>query len=308
MKIVEAGQSIESPTVNWLIYGNQETGKTSLAGLVEGSIIMDFDAGAKGTPFRQRAIPKLTYEDYIKNKAWVHSQIATSRVIIIDTLGSLLDSIGDYMVKQDPRLKNNGIKLYGEIGNGYKDFHNEMTKLDKDIICIAHERETTVGDFTKYDILAVGNVAKEHVLQKYDYVSRYKMTNGQRVLTFRTDNSDLMRTKNRGNIESEVIVPNFEIEPSFPTEFFEKLRSKLGVVFVRNKDREDWFALKIEQIKQAKTAKELNDIRHDYSNYTGGLFEVTDTDKKLLFDQLKSVANANNLQFDKVKGFFGGVE
>jgi len=272
MKIVEAGTAIESPTVNWLIYGRQETGKTSLAGLVEGSIIMDFDAGAKGTQYRGKAIAKMTYEDYVKNKALIHSHIVTSRVIIIDTLGSLLDSIADYVVKQDPRLKNNGIKLYGEIGNTYKDFHSEISKLDKDIICVAHERNVVVGDSVSYEILAVGNVAKESVMQKYDYVSRYVVKNGQRVLTFRTDNSELLMTKNRGNIESEVIVPNFEIEPSFPTEFFEKLRSKLGVVFERNKDKEDYFKLKIDAIRDAGNPQSLNDVIDDLSNYKGGLF------------------------------------
>lgn len=202
MTIYNENDQLPMSGLTVLIYGDPGIGKTTLANTAPRPVVLDFDRGAHRSSLRKKVLQFVNWQDVINCKHTLADVYAECDTVIVDTAGTLLDYMQQYLIEQDPKLANNSIKLWGALKKTFAEFFNPLRQLGKNIIFIAHAKEKEEGD-TRIKRPLIAGSSYDLLMQACDLVGYYTTQGNKRVLTF--DLSDTVTAKNCAGIKPVVM-------------------------------------------------------------------------------------------------------
>ena len=177
----------EDTSLILLIQGAPGVGKTTLCASAEEPFILDVDHGLKRVRAEYRADSSDARTlDEIKADVEEVKRLGY-KTLAIDTVGALLDSMTQQLIKDKPSLAQTDGTLtqkgYGALKAVFLAFSADVRASFRNTIFVFHEVSTKVDDNIFYDIIASGS-AKNLVYQPADLAARLFIQDGKRYLGF----------------------------------------------------------------------------------------------------------------------------
>ena len=183
IKIVQASE-VGVGALTLLIYGFPGVGKTSLALTSAKPILLDFDGGSYRALHRDRA-PMVRIESWRDVKDLAPSDLHPYKTVVVDTVGSCLDSLALDLMSNDPRLGRAGsltLQGYGQLKSSFRSWLLLLHSAGLDVSLLAHTDEERSGENTVERIVAAGS-SKNEVYRQSDLIGRVLATPTGRVLS-----------------------------------------------------------------------------------------------------------------------------
>jgi len=249
-----------------LIYGQPGAGKTVLALSAPKPLLIDFDNGLKrvSPQYRTDFIEVQSYQDLIDTLT--KEDISSFETIVIDTLGKVIDRMGDWLALSNPKLKQLDGQLsqkgWGSIKGEFQRLLKLLEAKNKSVIFISHEREEKVDDKV-FKRLDVSGSAGKDVIKELDFVGYMSIQGGKRTIDLSPN--DNFYTKNSLGINSFLeYKPLAGINNFLSEAIFDAYQEKL------KKDEElakDYDAL-IEELKtKVANIKDLEQLNSYYNTH-----------------------------------------
>ncbi len=210
MPILKANDALPERPVVICIYGEPGSCKTSLGNTAQDVLVLDFDRGVLRSLFRKDTLIINSWNDVLtEEKAGTFKNYKS---VVIDTAKAALDDfLMSYVVERDFKLRTNKLKAYGEIGDEFKLFLNNMRTQGLDVIIIAHAKK---DEDTKKFIPDVTGQSYQLILRVSDQVGYVSFVNNSRNIQWTP--TDLTIGKNTANLptmsipdKSEAILKTF---------------------------------------------------------------------------------------------------
>ena len=195
--------------ISCLIYGQPGTGKTTLALSADKPVLIDLDRGLYRVEKRFQC-PSLQVENYQQILDLLKSgELAPFNTIVIDTLGKLVDRMGDYVARQNPKFKQGdgtlSMKAWGAIKVQFTALVKQIFNSNKSVIFVAHEKEDKDDDirFVRPDVS--GSSGKD-IVKELDLMGYMEMKGNKRTVSF--TKNEKYYAKNALNLPPVIEVPN----------------------------------------------------------------------------------------------------
>lgn len=195
--------------ISCLIYGQPGTGKTTLALSADKPVLIDLDRGLYRVEKRFQC-PSLQVENYQQILDLINSdELRPFNTIVIDTLGKLVDRMGDFVARQNPKFKQGdgtlSMKAWGAIKVQFSNLIKTIFNMNKSVIFVAHEKEDKDGDirFVRPDVS--GSSGKD-IVKELDLMGYVEMKGNKRTVSF-TPNEKYY-AKNALNLPPVIEIPD----------------------------------------------------------------------------------------------------
>lgn len=293
----------ESTIFSGLVYGQPGIGKTTLALSSKNPVCIDVDRGMKRVEKRFQ-VPSLQVESYQQVLDLINGpELAPFDTIVIDTLGKLIDRIGDYVCIENPKFRQGdgslAMKGWGAVKIKFQQLIKLIQGKNKSVIFVAHESEEKDGDKTKKRPDCAGSARKD-IVKELDFMGYMEAVGGKRTICFNP--TDAFYAKNSCGLDGIIEVPDLrsggansfvqdEIVGAMQerqkrdNETLDKYNSLLNIIDSK--------------IQACETIKDLNDCKTELGN----LEEIWDS-KLRAWNLLKEKANSLNAEFDKETKLF----
>jgi phage nucleotide-binding protein len=186
-----------------LIYGQPGVGKTSLALSVPKPLLIDFDNGLRrvAKQYQTDSVQIESYQNLID--ILEKEDISNYETIVIDTLGKVIDRMGDWLALSNPKLKQSDGQLsqkgWGSIKGEFQRLLKLLEGKNKSVIFVSHEKEEKVDDKVNKRIDVSGSTGKD-VIKELDFVGYMSIQGGKRTIDLSPN--DNFFTKNSLGISS----------------------------------------------------------------------------------------------------------
>lgn len=186
-----------------LVYGQPGVGKTSLALSAPKPLLIDFDNGLRrvAKQYQTDSVQVDSYQNLLD--ILTKEDISAYETIVIDTLGKVIDRMGDWLANSNPKLKQSDGQLsqkgWGSIKGEFQKLLKLLEGKNKSVIFISHEREEKVDDKV-YKRLDVSGSAGKDVIKELDFVGYMSIQGGKRTIDLSPNDS--FYTKNSLGISS----------------------------------------------------------------------------------------------------------
>ena len=191
-----------------LLYGQAGVGKSTLSLSAPKPLLIDCDGGIHRVNFGhvKDTVQVESYEDVIN---LLKEDLRPYESIIIDTGGKLLDYMGEWIIRRNPKMgKSNGmltLQGYGERKAEFSNFCKKISLLNKHLIFVAHRQTQQEGDEYRY-VPLFGGSNYDALVTELDLVGYMEAQGKKRTITF--DPTSRNDGKNTCNLPSIVEVPN----------------------------------------------------------------------------------------------------
>lgn len=173
--------------ISCLIYGQPGAGKTTLALSASKPVLIDLDRGLYRVESRFHC-PSLQVENYQQIIDLINSdELKPFDTIVIDTLGKLIDRIGDYVALSNPKFRQGdgtlSMKAWGAIKIQFANLIKNIFNKNKSVIFVAHEKEDKDGEtrFVRPDV--PGSSGKD-IVKELDLMGYVEMKGSNRTISF----------------------------------------------------------------------------------------------------------------------------
>ena len=297
MTLIRKPHEITVPkTLKCLIYGQAGTGKTTLALSAPSPLLLDFDGGAKRLNAKH-AVDTVQITSMADCDAVLREDLSAYETIVVDTVGKMIDFIiSDVCKGRLPQLRD-----WGAINNRFTAFCHELSRLNKNIIFVAHRDNRKEGDNNVF-IPAIREKNYNSIVTELDLMGYLESRDNRRVITF--DFSD--RNDGKNTCDLPHMMPVTTLTDNVANDFFTKeILSKYVAKTQKAEDvKKQYFAV-VQQIKDdlelvsdAETmtlfAKNMKSFAH-----VGGSREVARTLAKAKAQELGLVYNATNNSYEQ---------
>ena len=287
-KIVKSDEPLVVETVNILIYGEPGAGKTSLVNTAESSLTLDFDKGVHRSDFRKDVLVIESWKQINDNMAELIKTFGNYNTIILDTIDTLLDYMGAWIIDQEPRLAKNKLQFYGKLKDEFSQFIGKLKTLGKDVVMVAHVREKEEGDL-RIKRPAITGGSYDRVLQTADFVGFLFIKDNKRMIDFNP--TDYWIGKNSAKFSS-MLIPDFNSVPDFFSSLIKDMKTAINgqtQVLVETLKMIKTLTNKIQNIKELT---ELNSFLNELPGMKNGV-------KKQIWDKILFRAKELNFEFNK---------
>jgi len=170
-----------------LIYGQPGVGKSTLALSAPNPVLIDADNGVHRVEkrFQVPSLPLKSYDDLL---TLVNSdELNQFDTVVFDTVGKLVDRIGDYLIKTNPKNRQADgsltLKAYGALKVEFQKMIRAFQAKGKHLLFVAHEKEEKDGDdkIVRPDIS--GSSGKD-LVKDLDFMGYMEMRGDKRSISF----------------------------------------------------------------------------------------------------------------------------
>lgn len=167
----------------------------------------------------------------------VKNNLAGFETIVVDTGGKLLNIMGNYGRKIEPKYGQRdgslSLKGYGWLGKEFQRFLDHIIYvLDKHIVIVFHTVEDKDGDDTKLRIKAEGS-SKNSVWEVMDLGGFMEMRGNQRTIGF----SNCERYFAKGTRGIHGVIPIPDLTPGTPNDFLTRLFERYNAISAEETER-----------------------------------------------------------------------
>lgn len=197
-------------TITTLIYGQPGVGKTTLAVSSPNAVLFDYDGGVQriNGAHQTLTVQIRSWEDTGAALDEIAAQYPETQTIVIDTVGKMLDYMGEYIMRTNSRMKKGdgtlSLQGYGLRKAMFIEFIKKTAVLGKNIIFVAHEKEEKRGDDTvkRPDI---GGSSANDLVKELDLVGYMSMLGSERAIAFNP--TEAYYAKNTCNLPAVTKIP-----------------------------------------------------------------------------------------------------
>lgn len=207
--LTQPNELTETQPISCMIYGQPGIGKTTLALSSDKPVLIDLDKGLHRVETRFRC-PSLQVDSYQQIIDLLNSdEIKPFNTIVIDTLGKLIDRMGDYVALKNPKYKQYdgtlSMKAWGAIKIQFSTLIKQIFNMNKSVIFVAHEKEDKDGDtrFVRPDV--AGSSGKD-IVKELDLMGYVEMKGNKRTVSFTP--SEKYYAKNSLGLEPIIEIPD----------------------------------------------------------------------------------------------------
>lgn len=247
-----------------LIYGQPGTGKSTLALSAPSPLMFDFDNGIHRVNTRHQT-------DTVQIDSWQNmidvlntEDLSSYKTFIIDTAGKMLDFMGAWIIKNNPKMgKANGalaLQGYGERKAEFRNFLKKIRIMGKCIVFVAHDMEEKDGD-QKIIRPEIGGSSGSDLVKELDLVGYIEMIGNQRTISF--DPCEKYYGKNTCGLEPKIKLTDV-VNGGQPNDFLSKTfidyqnnlekRKQLGIEYL---ELMEVIEGKIEEMRTPEEADEV---------------------------------------------------
>lgn len=163
--------------------------------------------------------------------------LSNCETIVVDTGGKLLNIMGNYGRKIEPKYGQRdgslSLKGYGWLGKEFQRFLDHIIyELDKHIVIVFHTVEDKDGDDTKLRIKAEGS-SKNNVWEVMDLGGFMEMRGNQRTIGF----SNCERYFAKGTRGIHGVIPIPDLTPGIPNDFLTRLFERYNAISAEETER-----------------------------------------------------------------------
>lgn len=219
MALIRKPNEIKLQTrIKMLVYGQAGTGKTTLGLSAPNPLLIDCDGGISRVSSHhwRDCVQVDTYDQVIS--VLTNEDLTPYETIVIDTGGRLLDLIGEWLIKNNPKLgRSNGMLTQQGYSTRKAEFTNFCRLINgkgKDIMFIAHRQTQKDGDEVRY-VPLFGGSNYDALITELDLVGYVEANGRKRVITF--DATDKHDAKNTCNMPPSLEIPTIIDEDGNPT-------------------------------------------------------------------------------------------
>lgn len=222
-------------TFSMILYGSPGIGKTTLALSAPKPVLIDFDRGIARVKAYHRQLT-IVCKDYYEVLHDIESpEVKECETIVIDTGGSLVTFLQDYVMKEDPKVnqqKNGALSLkgYGAVKQEFIRLTNLVRDImHKNIIYVFHSNEDKDKDGNPIQRLLCEGATRNIVWQPCDFGGYMQMIGNQRTISF-TPTQEYF-AKGCYGISGDIILPELkgpDQANNFLTKLFEKARENIA--------------------------------------------------------------------------------
>lgn len=168
-----------------LVYGQPGIGKTSLALSAPKPLLIDFDNGLRrvSKQYQTDSVQIDSYQNLLD--ILTKENISNYETIVIDTLGKMIDRIGDWLAVSNPKVKQSdgqmSMKGWGNIKGEFQRLLKLLEGKNKSVIFIAHEKEEKTGDEVMKRPDVAGSSGKD-IVKELDFMGYMSMKGGKRTI------------------------------------------------------------------------------------------------------------------------------
>lgn len=287
-KIVKRDEPLIIETINILIYGEPGSGKTSLVNTSERPLTLDFDKGVHRSEFRKDVLVIESWKHLNDNLSELIKTFSNYNTIILDTIDTLLDYMGAWIVEQEPKLARNKLQFYGRLKDEFSHFVGKLKTLGKDVVMIAHVREKEEGDL-RIKRPAITGGSYDRVLQTADFVGYLFIKDNRRTIDFNP--TDYWIGKNSAKF-SAMTIPDFHQTPDFFSSLIREMKSAINGQTQSQLETIKLITDLSTRIQSMNSLIELNTFLPELSNMKNGI-------KKQIWDKIQIRAKELDLEFNK---------
>ena len=200
-------------TLSLMIYGQPGIGKTTLGCSAPNAVLFDYDGGVQRINGAHR-VPTLqvsSWEQTDEALEEIKRELPETGTIVIDTVGKMLDYMSDFIMREDPKMKQRdgslSLKGYGQRKQMFINFVKKVSMLGMNVVFIAHEREerrTENGQEKVVKRPEVGGSSVNDLIKELDLVGYMQAIGKKRTITFDID--ECYYAKNTCNLPKEIVI------------------------------------------------------------------------------------------------------
>ncbi len=287
-KIVKSDEPLVVETVNILIYGEPGAGKTSIVNTAESPLTLDFDKGVHRSDFRKDVLVIESWKQINDNMAELIKTFGNYNTVILDTIDTLLDYMGAWIIDQEPKLARNKLQFYGKLKDEFSLFVGKLKTLGKDVVMIAHVREKEEGDL-RIKRPAITGGSYDRVLQTADFVGYLFIKDNKRTIDFNP--TDYWIGKNSAKFSS-MLIPDFNSIPDFFSGLIKDMKTAINGQTQAQVETVKLIKALTDKIQTMNELAELNSFLNELPGMKNGV-------KKQIWDKVQFRAKELNYEFNK---------
>lgn len=282
VNILKATDPVTINALNLMVYGDPGAGKTSLAFSAETPLLLDFDAGAYRSAFRQDSVPIQSWSDI---EGLDEETLAPYQTIVVDTVGRCLDILAAEIMREEPKYKTRFGQLtlqgYGALKGRFASWLASLRASGKDVVLVAHGKEERKGDELILRPDMTGGSYGE-VFKLADAVGYLWMRGKERTLEW--DPQERMVGKNPAQLPP-VEVPDLHQNPTFLADLIGQIKKAMGSISEQGQAVTEVVDEWRPKIEAAKSAKALNAVVSEIAEANGDIPQTAIKQLKALVGQ-----------------------